>query len=424
MSPARSFLSPESATPARAALPLAVLLGLGLALAACNQQGSGPPGPPQGQGQPQAQVSVVALQPQSVAITAELPGRVSAMLVAEVRPQVNGIIKSRLFREGSEVTEGSVLYEIDPAPYEAAFQSAVAAQQKAEAAVPSAQAKVDRYRDLLKQNAVSKQDYDDAASTLAQASAAVVAAKADVETARINLANTKVTAPISGRIDKSSLTPGALVTANQTTALTTIRQLDPIAVDVTQSSTNLLKFRSAVREGRLKISGPNVAVKLQLDTGTVYDQTGRIEFAEANIDQTTGTFAVRAEFPNPDRLLLPGMFVRAVVQEGIAEQSFLVPQRAVTRNTKGEATAKFVGEDGKVEQRVLQTQRTVGSNWLVSGGIAAGDRVIVEGAQLVRPGQTVTANPVMLDEASGELRPLNKQSDAAPGAAAATLARN
>lgn len=392
-----------------------LLLGgalIGMALAGCNSEKAAAPPPQQ-----QAQVSVVLLRPQSVAISAELPGRVSASLVAEVRPQVGGLIKSRLFREGSEVKAGDLLYEIDPAPYQAALDSAVAALARAEAAVPSAQAKVDRYRDLIRQNAISKQDNDDANAALAQAQADVASAKASLETARINLGFTKVTAPIGGRVDRSTLTPGALVTASQTTALTTIRQLQPINVDVIQSSTNLLKFRSAVAEGRLRLTGPNVAVKLKLDTGSEYALSGKLEFAEANIDETTGTFTVRAEFPNPERLLLPGMFVRAVIQEGVAENSFLLPQRAVGRNTRGEATAKFVGADGKVEERVVPTSRSVGNNWLVERGVKDGERIIVEGGQLVRPGQAVTGNEVTIDEASGELKSANRQ--AALGAAPA-----
>lgn len=392
----------------RHALPSALLLAA--ALAACNSEKAAAPPP-----QPQLQVSVVTLHPQPVAITAELPGRVSASLIAEIRPQVNGIIKSRLFREGSEVKAGDVLYEIDPSPYQAALDSAVAAQHKAEAAVANAQVRADRYRELLQRNAGSKQDADDAAATLGQAQADVAAAKANVEAARINLAYTKVTAPIDGRIDKSALTQGALVTANQAAILTTIRKLDPINVDVTQSSTNLLKFRNDIASGRLKFTGPNVAVKLKLDTGDAYAQSGKLEFAEANINETTGTFSVRAEFPNPERLLLPGMFVRAEIQEGIAENNFLLPQRAVGRNTKGEATAKFVTAEGKVEERVLVTRRNIGNNWLVDSGVKDGERIIVEGGQLVRPGQTVTMNEVSVDEATGELKSANRRAELPAG---------
>ncbi|KRE03831.1 hemolysin D [Bosea sp. Root670] len=398
----------RASSSSRHALPSALLLAA--VLAACNSEKAAAPPP-----QPQIQVSVVTLHPQPVAITAELPGRVSASLIAEIRPQVNGIIKSRLFREGSEVKTGDVLYEIDPSPYQAALDSAVAAQHKAEAAVANAQVRADRYRELLQRNAGSKQDADDAAATLGQAQADVAAAKANVEAARINLAYTKVTAPIDGRIDKSALTQGALVTANQAAVLTTIRKLDPINVDVTQSSTNLLKFRSDIASGRLKFTGPNVAVKLKLDTGDAYAQSGKLEFAEANINETTGTFSVRAEFPNPERLLLPGMFVRAEIQEGIAENNFLLPQRAVGRNTKGEATAKFVSAEGKVEERVLVTRRNIGNNWLVDSGVKDGERIIVEGGQLVRPGQTVTANEVSVDEATGELKSANRRAELPAG---------
>lgn len=383
----------------------ASVLAVLLLAAGCGEQSGKAPSAPA-----RREVSVVTLHRRPVVITAELPGRTAAFLIAEVRPQVSGIIVKRLFKEGSEVAAGDALYQIDPASYQAAYDSAAASLQKSEAVVPSAQAKVERYQGLIKQNAVSKQDLDDALATLAQAKADVAAATAAVATARINLAYTKVTAPIGGRVDASTVTVGALVTADQTTALTTIRQLDPINVDVTQSSTNLLKFRTALAEGRLKVLGPNVAVKLRMENGTTYDHDGKIAFAEANVSQTTGTFTVRAEFPNPDRLLLPGMYVRATVEEGVAEDSFLVPQRAVTRNTKGEATAKFVGADGKVAERVLATQRSIGNNWLVSGTLSDGDKVIVEGSQLVRAGQEVTAVEVTIDDATGEIRSPSKRS--------------
>ncbi len=393
--------SPLSANQSRVA-PWVAMLAAALFLAACSQEQSKTPAGMGAVGKPE--VGVVTVHPQSVAITAELPGRTTASLTADVRPQVNGIIQARLFKEGSEVVAGQPLYLINPATYQAAYDSAVAAQQKAEAAVPTAQAKFDRYAGLLKQNVVSKQDYDDAAATLAQANADVAAAKASVETARINLDYTKITAPIAGRIDKSSLTPGALVTANQDTLLTTIRALDPINVDVTQSSTNLLNLRQAINEGRLKFSGPNVSVKLKLENGTIYSRTGKLEFSGANVDQTTGTFALRAEFPNPDRLLLPGMYVRALVEEGVAQNSFLVPQRGVSRNTKGEATAMVINAQGKVETRVLTVRNTVGNNWLVDAGVGDGDRVIVEGMQLVRPGGDATGVEVTIDETTGEVK--------------------
>ncbi|MFG1351366.1 efflux RND transporter periplasmic adaptor subunit [Xanthobacter autotrophicus ATCC 700552] len=374
----------------------------------CGQQqdqGAGAPGA----GRSRPEVGVVTVHPQSVAITAEMPGRTTASLVAEVRPQVGGLIKARLFQEGSEVKAGEALYTIDPASYQASYDSAVASLQKAEAAVPSAQAKVERYQTLIKQNAVSKQDYDDAVASLAQAKADVASAKASVATAKINLDYTVITAPISGRIDKSSLTPGALVTAGQDTVLTTIRTLDPINVDVTQSSTNLLNLRQAIKEGRIKISGDNVKVRLKLENGTLYPHPGTLEFTSSHVDTTTGTYGVRVEFPNPDRLLLPGMYVRALVEEGVAPDSFLVPQRGVTRNTKGEQVAFVVTADGKVEQRVLTVGRSVGNSWLVGDGIADGNRVVVEGSQFVRTGQDVTAVEVVVDDTTGEVRDRRQQ---------------
>ena len=376
---------------------LGLLLALGLA--SCGDQQAAQPAAP-----PKPQVSVVTLHPRAIAVTAELAGRTTASLTAEVRPQVNGIIQTRVFTEGSEVKAGDPLYQINPASYQAALDSAKAALQKSQAALPTAQAKFDRFEGLVRQNAVSKQDFDDASAALASAKADIAAAQANVESARINLDYTTITASIGGQIDKSALTPGALVTASQTTVLTTIRTIDPINVDVTASSTDLLNWRQAIKDGRLKFNGPDVSVKLKLDNGTVYPQTGKLAFVESNVSQTTGTFNLRAEFPNPDRLLLPGMYVRATIEEGVAENSFLVPQRGVTRNTKGEATAMFINAEGKVEQRVLTVGRNIGNNWLVSAGIKDGDRVIVEGTQLVRAGQDVNCVEVTIDENTGEVR--------------------
>lgn len=397
-----------------ARIPVLVLFAV--ALAACDGKDNTGLPVPGAQGRPQ--VGVVTVHPQSVAITAEMPGRTSASLVAEVRPQVGGIIKERLFQEGGEVKAGDPLYQIEPASYQAAYDSAVASLQKAEAAVPSAEAKVERYAGLIKQNAVSKQDNDDAVASLAQAKAEVAAARASVDTARINLDYTRITAPIGGRIDKSALTPGALVTASQDTALTTIRTLDPINVDVTQSSTNLLNLRQAIRDGRIKISGDRVQVRLKLDNGQLYPLPGTLEFTSAYVDTTTGTYGVRAQFPNPDRLLLPGMYVRAIIEEGVAPNSYLVPQRGVTRNTKGEPVALVVNADNKVEQRVLSVERSVGNSWLVDTGVKDGDRVIVEGSQFARPGQDVTPVDVVVDETTGEVRERGQQSTAPAGSAA------
>lgn len=389
------------------------------ALAGCNKSDDAQK---QAQAAAQAgrpQVSVMTLQPQSVTITAELPGRVTASLESEVRPQVAGILLKRLFEEGGEVSAGQPLYQIDPTVYQASYDSAVATLKKSEAAVPSAQAKVDRYQGLIKQNAISKQDLDDALATLAQAQADVAASKAALATAKINLDYTTVRAPISGRTDKSALTPGALVTASQTTLLTTVRTLDPVNVDVTQSSANLLDLKQAIDAGRIKISGADVNVKLKLENGTIYPLSGRLEFSEANVSTSTGTYNVRATFPNPQRLLLPGMYVRAIVEEGIAPNSFLAPQRAVTRNTRGDAVAEFLDADDRVVERQLTLGKNVGNYWLVTEGVSAGDRIIIEGAQFARVGQLATGVEATIDDASGEVLARGTLAPAQPKAAPA-----
>ncbi|MFC0239138.1 efflux RND transporter periplasmic adaptor subunit [Rhodopseudomonas telluris] len=378
-----------------------VALAFAMALAGCKPPANDHRADSAGVALPE--VGIVTLRPQAVVMTAELPGRVVASQTAQVRPQVSGIVQQRLFKEGSEVAEGASLYQIDAAPYKAAYDSAVAALQKAEAAVPSAQAKSERYQSLVKQSAVSKQDFDDSVAALAQAKAEVATAKAAVETARINLDYTTIKAPIGGRTDRSSLTPGALVTAGQAALLTTIRTLDPIFVDVIQSSTNMLNLRQAIDSGRLKVSGPHVAVKLKLENGAIYPLAGQLEFSEANVSTTTGTVTLRAVFPNPQRLLLPGMYARAVVEEGVAPDSFLVPQRAVTRNVKGEAIAAFLDKDGKAGERVLSVIRSVGNNWLIGAGVREGDRVVVEGTQYVRPGQKAIGAEVVIDDTTGEV---------------------
>jgi membrane fusion protein (multidrug efflux system) len=343
-----------------------------------------PPSPPE--------VGVVVIQPQRVALTTELPGRTSPHLVAEVRPQVGGIIKKRLFVEGSDVKAGQVLYQIDPAPYQAAFDSARAAEARAEANLGTLRLKEERYRDLVKIKAVSQQDYDDAHAALKQAEAELASAKAAVETARINLAYTKVTAPISGRIGRSTVTDGALVTASQPTALATVQALDSMYVDVTQSAAELLKLKQNVASGVMKKSG-SVQAKLLLEDGSPYPLPGTLKFSEVTVEQSTGSVTLRAVFPNPHTTLLPGMFVRAVVEEGVNESGILVPQRGVTRNPKGEAVTMVVGAGEKAEVRPITVVRTVGENWLVSEGLKAGDRVILEGLQKARPGTPVKAVP-------------------------------
>lgn len=340
------------------------------------------------------EVGVITIKPERVALTTELPGRTSPHLIAEVRPQVSGIIQKRLFTEGSDVKAGQVLYQIDPSTYQAAYASAKAAQARAEANLIPTRLKEERFRDLVKIKAVSQQDYDDASAALKQSEADVASTKAAVETARINLAYTKVTAPISGRIGRSTVTDGALVTANQPTALATIQQLSTMYVDVTQSSAELLKLKQNQASGLLKHDGAGQArVKLLLEDGSAYPLPGTLKFSEVTVDQSTGSITLRADFPNPKQTLLPGMFVRAIVEEGINEQAILIPQRGVTRNSKGEAMVMVVGAENKVEPRVITVARTVGDSWLVSGGLNGGDRVILEGIQRAKPGTPVKAVP-------------------------------
>ena len=341
----------------------------------------------QEQAQPQQlpEVTVVTIKQQTVPITTELAGRTSAYLVSEVRPQVNGIVQRRLFTEGSDVQAGTPLYQIDPATYQADLNSARASLSRAEANVAVARAKASRYRELVGINAVSKQEYDEAVAALKQAQADVASGKAAVDSARINVNYTHVTAPISGRIGKSSVTPGALVTANQANALTSIQQLDPIYVDVTQSSNELLKLKRQLSSGQLQQAGAGGArVKLSLDDGSVYPQEGTLQFSDVTVDQSTGSITIRAVFPNPNHDLLPGMYVRAVLETAQKEQAILVPQQGVTRTPQGTASVLVVAKDGSVSQREITTISTQGDKWLVSSGLKSGEQVIIEGSQRVR----------------------------------------
>jgi membrane fusion protein (multidrug efflux system) len=356
-------------------------------------------------------VATVTVEPQKLELTTELPGRTSAYLVAEIRPQVNGIIQKRLFQEGSDVKTGQLLYQIDPAPFQVAYDSAKASLGKAEANLPSIRSRTDRYKELIPDKAVSQQDYDDAAAAMDQARAEIEYWKAAVEAARINLGYTRVTAPISGRIGKSSVTDGALVTAYQPASLATIQQLNPIYVDVTQSSAELLRLKRNLETGRLSADGKNGrAVRILLEDGTPYRQEGTLQFRDITVDSATGSFTVRIVVPNPGHLLLPGMFVRAIVQEGIAAQAILAPQQGVSRTPKGEPIALVVDEAGTVQQRMLKLDRAIGDQWLVSSGLAAGDRVIVEGLLNVRPGATVKAVPLESRKAGAEAPSTNRPS--------------
>jgi membrane fusion protein (multidrug efflux system) len=355
-------------------------------LAGCGHPPSRPPmGPPN--------VGVVTLQAQPVTLQTELAGRTTPYAISDVRPQVNGIIKARLFTEGSNVKAGQVLYQIDPAPYRAAYDQAAAQLANAQANLVTLKLKADRYADLIKINAISRQDADDANAAYGQAVAAVAQQKAAVEAAKINLDYTKVTAPISGRIGRSAYTQGALVTAGQTDALTTVQALDPIYVDITQSSADVEKLRQSLASGGLDGS-KSAPVTLKLEDGSSYPLQGHLEFTDVTVDQTTGTVDLRAVFPNPHGDLLPGMYVRAVVVQGVARGAILAPQQGIAHDEKGEPTALVVTPDGKAELRELKVDRAIGDKWLVSDGLKAGDQLIVEGTLNVQqPGMPVHAVP-------------------------------
>ncbi|MBE3098906.1 MAG: efflux RND transporter periplasmic adaptor subunit [Planctomycetes bacterium] len=409
---------------------VAAVLFVAVSLPGCDRQPQSPPPPPV------PEVATVTVQPQQVMLTTELPGRPSAYLVAEIRPQVSGLVQKRLFTEGSDVKTGDLLYEIDPAPFKAALDNAaanldvmrktadraratlaasVAGVTRQKATLDLARINRQRLEDLFKDKAVSASDRDQAVTSadvaeatlqvakaqvdsdrhaVAMAEAAIKQAEAAVETARINLAYTRITAPISGRIGKSTVTSGAIVTAYQPVALATIQQLDPIYVDVPQSTTELLRLKRRLEDGRLNHDGANQdKVRIVLEDGTMYPLEGTLQFRDVTVDPTTGSVIVRAVFPNPKGLLLPGMFVRAVVEEGVNNQAILVPQQAVSRDQKGNPVALIVDAEGKAQPRMLTLDRALGDQWLVSSGLAQGDHVIVEGMQRVRPGAVVKEVP-------------------------------
>ncbi|WP_375136944.1 efflux RND transporter periplasmic adaptor subunit [Sphaerotilus hippei] len=324
-------------------------------------------------------------------LTTDLPGRVAPVQIAEVRPQVTGLVKARLFKEGTVVKAGELLYQVEPATYQAAVDSAQAALAKAEASLVAVKLKAARLKDLAAMKAVGQQDADDAAAALLQAEAEILSAKAALQTQRINLQYTRVTAPISGRIGRSTVTPGALLTANQATALATIQQLDPIYVDVTQNSSTMLSLANALASGQLKTG--TARVKLVLEDGSTYPLTGKLQSSEVTVDQSTGAVTLRAEFPNPKGALLPGMYARAVVEEGVMENALLVPQPAVSRDPTGKPLVFVVDSAQKLVQRPIRTGRAMGDQWLVTSGLQAGDRVAVEGQQKARPGMVVEAKP-------------------------------
>jgi membrane fusion protein (multidrug efflux system) len=339
---------------------------------------------------PAPEVAVVTMQEKEVRLTTELPGRTTAYQTAEIRPQVGGIIQKRAFTEGAEIKAGQLLYQIDPSTYAVAVARAKAAVAKAKAELEPARLKAIRYRDLIRTKAVSQQDHDEVQAGLALAEANVAAAQAELGAAHINLERTKVLSPINGRIGRSTITPGALVTANQVQAMATVQQLDPIYVDLTQSNTELLRMKHALKSGAVQSAGEAATkVSLILEDGAVYAHEGVLQLAEASVDQSTGSVTLRAVFPNPERDLLPGMYVRAVVEEGVLANALLIPQQAVVRNAQGQPLAMVVDGEEKVAARPLELDRAVGGDWIVRQGLATGDRVVIEGLQKARPGVQV-----------------------------------
>lgn len=373
---------------ARLGLFLTLLLTVSLLLG-CNGDADTAP-----QAAPVRQVSTVTVHPRKVTLTMELSGRTTPFRIAEIRPRISGLIQRRLFTEGSDVEEGDVLYRIDPAPFQAEYNSALAALKQAQAQIQSVGSKEKRYKRLLAAKTVSQQDYDDAASALNELEARIKSLQASLDVARINLGYTKITAPISGRIGKSNVTDGAIVTAYQNTALTSIQQLDPIYVDVPQSTTELLRIKKRIGEGQFKWDTDQREVELVLENGALYPQKGMLQFSDVTVDQTTGTVTLRAIFPNPDKMLLPGMFVKGIIQEGVDENAILIPQQGVSRDHRGDPFAMIVDDESKAQLRPLVLDRAIGDDWLVISGLAAGDRVIVEGLQRLRPGTEVKATPL------------------------------
>jgi len=379
----------------------------GLSLTACDRQAQAPPAPA-------PEVATITVAQQEVELTTELPGRTSPYRIAEIRPQVNGLIQKRLFTEGSDVQADQVLYQIDPAPFQAALDNAKAALGRSEANLPALQLRADRYKEALADKAVAEQDLDDATAALKQAVADTAYYQAMVETARINLGYTRVVSPISGRIGRSSVTDGAIATAYQPAALATIQQLDPIYVDVPQSTSELLRLRRSLEERRMNHDGTNAnQVELILEDGTKYPMEGTLQFRDVSVDPTTASVILRMVFPNPNGVLLPCMFVRAVVKEGVNEHGILIPQQAVSRDPKGNPAALLVNAAGKVEQRLLNLDRAIGDQWLVSSGLSPGDRVIAEGMQKVQPGVSVKEVPFESDRKQG-LEPAVKTSRERP----------
>jgi membrane fusion protein (multidrug efflux system) len=369
----------------KSALTLLIPFAFAVLLGGCSKGGAGQ------DGMPSAMVSVVEVRQEAVTLTRELPGRTTPYAVAEIRPQISGIVKDRLFEEGARVEAGQVLYQIDDATYKAAYDSAAASLNRAEATLALARTNANRTLALLKDKAVSQQDGDDAVAALRQAEADEGVARAALNNAKIQLDRTKIVSPITGYIGKSAVTKGALVTENQENALATVRQLDPIYIDVTQSSREMLEMRREMDSGTFK-SADSLPVAIVLEDGSAYPQRGKLAFSEATVDETTGATLLRVQVANPDRLLLPGMYVRATVGMGMRPDALLVPQRAVTRSADGVASLMIVNEKGVVEPREVTLGPVTGNRWIVEKGLNAGDRVIVDGLQFVGPGMPVSVD--------------------------------
>jgi membrane fusion protein, multidrug efflux system len=364
-------------------------------LVACGKHATSAP-------QPKPAVTVVTLHARAVSLTTELPGRVSAYRIAEVRPQVSGVVLKRLFTEGDRVAAGQQLYQIDPAPYQAALASAQATLAHARAAVVASKLTVERYEALVEARAVSRQDYDNAVAKLQQDEADRASGEAAVRNAQINLSYTKVYSPIAGRTGRSSITEGALVTANQAASLVTVTLLDPVYVDLTQPTTTLVRLKRELAAGEIRSVGGNRApARLLLEDGSPYETPGTLQFSEVTVDQGTGSVTLRAIFPNSDDLLLPGMFVRATIEEGVREGAILAPQQGITHAPNGTATALVVGKNEKVEKRAIELDRPLGDQWLVRRGLTAGDRLIVAGLQKIKPGMAVAVLNSGQQSASG-----------------------
>ncbi len=378
------------------ALPLVLALALTGALVACSDKAA--PAPDKAA---PAKVGVITVQSESQTLTSALPGRTSAFMSAEIRPQISGIVQKRLFTEGTTVKAGQALYQIDPAPYQVAEASAKAALAKAQAQARTAQVNAQRNAELVQIDAISRQAYEESQASAQQSASDVAVAQAALQAARINLGYTRITAPIAGRTSLSTVTPGALVTANQAGVLTTIAQIDPVYVDITQSSTDLLQLKRELAQGRFERVGEGAArITLQLEDGSTYPHAGRLQFTGVNVNPSTGAVTLRAVVPNPDGVLMPGMYVQTLLPTGVSSDALLLPQQAVTRDIAGKASALLVNAEHKVERRPIEVDRAIGNRWMVSAGVAPGDTVIVDGFQRIKVGDTVNPQPVQLPGAA------------------------